>query len=148
MNMFSFRPSAIWQVFLVFLAAALATASAVSALAQSSMPGANTNEGVEALALQWFGEMQSGQIDRSQLAEEYSRQLTDGAVKGMARYLEDHAYGVPPSGAQVLKTSVIGEQTFYVVKLLFPRGDAASLMFGFNAAGKITGISLMSMAGD
>jgi hypothetical protein len=51
-------------------------------------------------------------------------------------------------GAQVIKTRTIGEQTFYVVKLVFPCGDAASLLFGFNANGKITGISLMSMAGD
>jgi hypothetical protein len=42
----------------------------------------------------------------------------------------------------------IGEQTFYLVKLHFPRGDAASLLFGFNAEGKITGIGIMSMAGD
>jgi hypothetical protein len=34
------------------------------------------------------------------------------------------------------------------VKIVFPRGDAASLMMGLNADGKITGISLMSMAGD
>ncbi len=40
------------------------------------------------------------------------------------------------------------DQTFHVVKIAFPRGDAASLMLGFNARGKITGITLMSMAGD
>jgi hypothetical protein len=47
-----------------------------------------------------------------------------------------------------LLTRTDGEQTFYVVKLVFPRGDAASLLFGFNAEGKITGIGIMSMAGD
>jgi len=47
-----------------------------------------------------------------------------------------------------VKSRTIGEQTFYVVKLVFPRGDAASLLLGFNAESKITGISLMSMAGD
>jgi hypothetical protein len=47
-----------------------------------------------------------------------------------------------------LRTRTIGEQTFYDVKLTFPRGDAASLLFGFNVEGKITGIALMSMAGD
>jgi hypothetical protein len=75
-------------------------------------------------------------------------QLTDDAVQAMSRYLKEHEYGAPPTGAQVLKTRTIGEQTFYVVKLVFPRGDAASLLLGFNAEGKITGISLMSMAGD
>jgi hypothetical protein len=39
-------------------------------------------------------------------------------------------------------------QTLYEVKLVFPRGDVASLLFGFNAAGKITGINLLSLAGD
>jgi len=34
------------------------------------------------------------------------------------------------------------------VKLVFPRGDAASLLLGLNTEGKLTGISLMSMAGD
>jgi hypothetical protein len=34
------------------------------------------------------------------------------------------------------------------VKIYFPRGDAASLMIGLNSDDKITGLSLMSMAGD
>jgi hypothetical protein len=50
--------------------------------------------------------------------------------------------------AHILLSRTIGEQTFYLVKLHFPRGDAASLLFGFNAEGKITGIGIMSMAGD
>jgi hypothetical protein len=111
----------------------------------SSMP---TEKSVETLALEWFGQMQTGQIDRTQLAADYSAQLTDDAVQAMSRYLKQYKYGVSPTSAQVLKTRTIGEQTFYVVKLVFPRGDAASLLLGFNAAGKITGISLISMAGD
>jgi hypothetical protein len=35
-----------------------------------------------------------------------------------------------------------------VVKILYPRGDAASLLIGLNTEGKITGISFLSMAGD
>ena len=92
--------------------------------------------------------MRTGQIDRSQLAADYSAQLTDDAVQALSRFLKEHDYGAPPTGAQILKTSTVGEQTFYVVKLLFPRGDAASLLLGLNAESKITGINLMSMAGD
>ena len=103
---------------------------------------------MEALALEWFAQMQSGQIDRTQLAAEYSAQLRDDAVRAMSQYLKEYKYGATPPGAQVLKTRTIGEQTFYVVKLIFPRGDAASLLLGVNAERKITGISLMSMAGD
>ena len=82
------------------------------------------------------------------MAADYSAQLTDDVVQATSKYLKEYEYGVSPTGAQVLKTRTIGEQTFYVVKLVFPRGDAASLLLGFNAAGKITGISLISMAGD
>ncbi len=56
--------------------------------------------------------------------------------------------GASPTGAKILQTHATRDQNFYVVKLIFPRGDAASLLFGFDAAGKITGITLLSMAGD
>jgi hypothetical protein len=46
-----------------------------------------------------------------------------------------------------VKTDTVGNQTFYVVKILFPRGDAASLLVGLNADGKITGINILGMAG-
>jgi hypothetical protein len=92
--------------------------------------------------------MQTGQIDRAQLTPNYSAQLTDDAVKHMAQYLKEYKYGVVPTGAEVLQRRTIDAQAFCLVKLLFPRGDAASLMLGFNPAGKITGISLTGMAGD
>jgi hypothetical protein len=82
------------------------------------------------------------------LAAEYNAQLTDEAVNGMSQYLSAYQYGASPKGATVLLTRSINEQTFHVAKIAFPRGDAASLKLGFNAKGKITGITLMSMAGD
>ena len=134
---------------LIALIAATFTSSVVTSLAGSPPLSSKwTANEVEAIALEWFAQMQSGQIDRTQLAAEYSAQLSDDAVREMSRYLKEYKYGASPTGAQVLKTRAIGEQIFYVVKLVFPRGDAASLLFGFNADGKITGISLMSMAGD
>lgn len=133
----------------ITLVAALLTGSVAAALAGSPpLSSVPTEKSVETLALEWFAQMQTGQIDRTQLAADYSAQLTDDAVQAMSRYLKEYKYGVSPTSAQVLKTRTIGEQTFYVVKLVFPRGDAASLLLGFNAEGKITGISLMSMAGD
>jgi hypothetical protein len=56
--------------------------------------------------------------------------------------------GASPLRAEIMQKRAIDNQTFYQVKLIFPRGDAASLLFGFNAEGKITGIGIMSMAGD
>jgi hypothetical protein len=120
-----------------------------AALADPAPPASvRTVNSVESLALEWFGRMRTGQIDQTQLTDDYSAQLTDDAVQAMSRYLKEYEYGASPKGAKVLRTRTIGEQTLYVVKLIFPRGDAASLLFGFNAEGKITGINLMSMVGD
>lgn len=133
---------------LIRLVGVLLTGSLATALAGSPAPsGVRTEKSVETLALEWFASMQTGQIDRTQLAAEYNAQLTDNAVQALSRFLKEYDNGSPPTGAKVLKTSTVGEQTFYVVKLLFPRGDAASLLLGFNAEGKITGINIMSMAG-
>src|SRR6516164_463211 len=133
----------------ITLVTALLTGSLAAALAGSPpLSSVRTEKSVETLALEWFSKMQTGQIDRTQLATDYSTQLTDDAVQAMSRFLKEHDYGASPFGAQVIKTSTVGGQTFYVVKLLFPRGDAASLLLAFNAEGKITGINLMSMAGD
>jgi hypothetical protein len=85
-----------------------------------------------------------GLIDRTQLAADYSAPLTDAAVQAMARYFKEYKYGASPTDAEVVKSRGIGDQSFYVIKLVSPRADALD----FNAAGKITGISLMSMAGD
>ena len=121
----------------ITLVAALLTGSVAAAFADSPLPSrARPEKSVETLALEWFAQMQTSQIDRTQLAADYSAQLTDDAVQAMSRYLKEHESGAPPTGAQVLKTRTIGEQTFYVVKLVFPRGDAASLLLGFNCGGQ------------
>ena len=134
---------------LITLVSALLTVSLAPPLAGSPLPSSlRTENSVQTLALEWFAQMRTGQIDRTQLAADYSAQLTDDAVQAMSRYLKEYKYGASPTGAEVVKSRTIGEQTFYVVKLVFPRGDAASLLLGFNAESNITGISLLSMAGD
>ena len=57
---------------------------------------APSTDGVAALALDWFAKMQTGQIDRTQLTPEFSKQLTNDSVRQMAQYLKNHDYGVPP----------------------------------------------------
>ena len=96
----------------------------------------------------WFARMRTGEIDRSQLAPEYDAHLTDHAVAEMSRYLKAYEFGALPLEAHVLHTRETGTQRIHAVKIVFPRGDPASLMMGLNRDGKITGISLMSMAGD
>jgi hypothetical protein len=110
--------------------------------------GAREHSPVEALALRWFADMRHGKINRGELAPEYDAHLTDHAVEQMSRYLKRYEFGHLPLEARVLQTRETGTQTFHVVKLHFPRGDAASFLMGFNQEGKITGVTLMSMAGD
>ena len=109
---------------------------------------AKTDGSVEVFALRWFEQMRVGQIDRTQLAAHYDAHLTEDAVQGMSRFLKAYDYGASPLGAEIARTHSTEEQTFHVVKLVFPRGDAASLLFGFDRAGKVTGVSLLGMAGD
>ena len=133
----------------ISLVTLLLSASGTEAFSNPPSPTSGpTDSSVEGLALQWFAQMRAGQIDRSQLTADYSAQLTDDAVRSMSRYLKEYDYGTSPGGAQILLRRSEGDQTFYVVKILFPRGDAASLLIGLDAQGKISGISLMSMAGD
>jgi cytochrome c553 len=107
-------------VTILFAATLFSAITAPSAVVQAQA-NALTDKGVEAIALRWFEQMRTGQIDRTQLTAEYSTQLTDDAVKKMSAYLNEYKYGAAPTGAQVLRTRTIGEQTFYDVKLTFVR---------------------------
>ena len=98
------------------------------------------------LALQWFVGMQAGELDRTYYSPAYSAQLTDEAVQQMSRLLNQ--YGASPKEAEIMQSHAAGDQTFHVVKFLFPRGDAASILFGFDTTGNITGVAITSMAGD
>jgi hypothetical protein len=110
--------------------------------------GACAPTGVEALAVHWFAKMRDGKIDRSELAPEYDAHLTDHAIEQMSRYLRRYEFGHLPLEAHVMQTRESGSQRIHLVKIHFPRGDAASLMIGLNSDHKITGVALTSMAGD
>jgi hypothetical protein len=130
----------------IFLVATLLVGRSAAGFAAdpASPPGMRTDESVQTLALQWFAQMQSGQIDRTQLDATYSAQLRDDAVRQMSHNLNE--YGASPVSANVLRRRAIGE--FYLVKLVFPRGGAAAMLVGFNLDGKITGIDFVSMPVD
>ena len=114
----------------------------------SAPTGARNHSPVEALALRWWADMRAGKINRGELAPEYDAHLTDHAVEHMAHYLKRYEFGHLPLEAHVVHTRKGETQTFHVVKIHFPRGDAASFLMGFNDEGKITGVTLTSMAGD
>jgi hypothetical protein len=131
----------------IILVIAPFTVSVTATFADPSLPaGVPTQDGMKILALQWFAQMQAGKIDRTQYAAAYGAQLTDEAVQAMSRQVNQ--YGASPTNAEIMQSRIIDNQTFYLVKLMFPRGDATSLLFSFDSAGKITGIGVESMAGD
>jgi hypothetical protein len=59
-----------------------------------------------------------------------------------------NAYGAVPLCAEIVQTKKEGEQTLTMIKFVFPSGDATSLLFGFDAVGKITGVALGGLAED
>ena len=134
------------------LAAALAAGPVALARADGAAPTATpadaapTDAALVAWAMHWFTEMQAGRTDRSQYVPAYVGQITDTAVQALSQEL--NKYGAAPLRAEVVQTHKDGEQTFAIVKFVFPRGDATSLLFGFDTAGKITGVAAGGIAGD
>lgn len=129
------------------LVATLTVGSIALASADTAPPaGAPGEASVTAWAMQWFEEMQAGGTDRFQYAPTYRAQITDDAVTEMSHAL--NKYGASPLRAEIVQTRKSGEQIFYLVKFVFPRGDATSMLFGFDTAGKITGVGIGGMAGD
>jgi hypothetical protein len=131
----------------IMLAVVPSIACIAAGLADPAPPaGVPTEDGMRAFALQWFAQMQAGKIDRTQYTAAYGAELTDDAVQAMSHHLNE--YGAAPLRAEIMQKRTVDNQTIYQVKLLFPRGDANSLLFSFDAEGKITGVVIMSMAGD
>jgi hypothetical protein len=131
----------------LMLFAALAIGLGAPARARAAPPtGAPSEANMTAFLMQWFTEMQSGRTKRSLYAPAYAAQVSDDAVSTMSRDL--NKYGASPLRAEIVQTRKNGGQNFYIVKFVFPRGDATTLLFGFDAAGKITGIAIGGLAGD
>jgi hypothetical protein len=131
----------------IILVAALSIAGITTALADPAQPsGVPSEDSMKVLALRWLVQIQAGKIDRTQYTAAYGAQLTDDAVQELSRKLNQ--YGAAPLRAEIMQKRAIDNQIFYQVKLVFPRGDAASLLFGFDTEGKITGVVVMSLAGD
>jgi hypothetical protein len=135
------RPSEIG--FLLLFALLSVAPIAIAARAQNAPL---TGKALTDWAMRWFTEAMAGRTDRSQYSEEFTPQVTDDAVARMSRDL--NKYGAAPLRAEIVQSKKDGDQTFYLLKFVFPRGDATSLLFGFDAERKITGIAVGGMAGD
>jgi len=135
------------RIALALLIALLAVDPVMITRADTSPPVASpTGEVLTAWATRWFTEMMAGRTDRSQYTPAFAPQVTDEAVARISRDL--NRYGAAPLRAEIVQTKKDGDQTFTVLKFVFPRGDATSLLFGFDAAGKITGVAPGGLAGD
>lgn len=135
------------RIGVALLIALLATGS-IATVRADEMPSEAAANGaaLTAWATHWFTEMMAGRTDRSQYSPAFAPQMTDEAVAAMARDL--NRYGASPLRAEIVNTKKEGDQTFAIVKFVFPRGDATSLLFGFDASGKVTGIAVGGIAGD
>ena len=76
-------------------------------------------------AMHWITEAMAGRTDRSQYAPAFAPKVTDEAVARMAHDL--NAYGAAPLRAEIVQTKKECDQTFAIIKFVFPRGDATSL---------------------
>jgi hypothetical protein len=109
---------------------------------EASSGGPRSSDSVKTIALEWFEHLQAGQIDRTQMTTAFSENLTDDAVGEMSHFLA--SYG-PPTGDEIVQSRTIEDQTFYVVKFFLQRGDALSMIIGFDENGKVTGLTFSSM---
>ena len=129
------------------LVALLAACPAATARADETPHApAPTAAALTTWAMHWFSEMTAGRTDRSQYASGFVGEVTDAAVARMSQDLT--RYGAAPLRAEIVQSKKDGDQTFYVLKFVFPRGDATSLLFEFDPQGKVTGIAVGGMAGD
>jgi hypothetical protein len=121
---------------------AMLLAAPASSNGQTPPVDPKSGESVQAFALQWFERLQAGQIDRNQMTTALSETLTDDSVKEMSRIVT--SFG-PATKDEIVGNRKIDDQTFYVVKLFLQRGDALSLLIGFDESGKITGVTFPSL---
>jgi hypothetical protein len=125
------------------LVATLFTGSFASAFGGQTPPiDPTSSDSVKTFALEWFERLQAGLIDRTQMTTELSETLTDDSVKEMSRIVL--SFG-PATKDEIVENRKIDDQTFYVVKVFLQRGDAVSLLIGFDNSGKITGVTFPSL---
>ena len=134
------------RISVALLAGLLAPGPVTIGRAESAPIAAKTAAELTTWAMRWITEVMAGRTERSQYAPAFGPQVTTEAIARMAHDL--NAYGAAPLRAEIVQTKEDGDQAFAVVKFVFPRGDATSLLFGFDAAGKVTGIAVGGMAGD
>lgn len=128
----------------------LATMLLLSGVEQSfaAAPAALSADSAQKSAEEWFDRMRTGQIDRTQLSDDFNAQLTDSTVETTSRFLQAHGYVAPPTAAKLVGTRTSGDETLYTVKLSFANGNATNLQISVGPDGKFSDISLLNADAD
>jgi hypothetical protein len=116
----------------LLLACIPAGALAQSALPQAPPPGPS----VRMLAVTWFGRMQAGQIDRSQLSDELNQKMSDAVVSQISAQLKPCGQ---PASITYLGGRIVDGDDVYAYILNFKSAKVRELM-AVDATGKINGL--------
>ena len=122
--------------------APVATPSAAPAATASAAPGAATptpqpDPAVEARAKSWYHMLETGTIDRSQLAPVAVADYSDAKIAQAAVALKQ--FGDPVTFEQEQTGNSQGSSV-YVYLLTFGNGQKLIYVFAFDAQGKVTGL--------
>ena len=119
-------------------AGASPSATASAAASASPVPTPAPDPAVLARAEDWFGRIEAGAIDRSQLTPEMNRALTDASLKDVASQMAPR--GKAKSFEQVQTGSKDGS-AFYVYSVTLASGDRWLYVFALDlATKKISGL--------
>jgi hypothetical protein len=112
------------------------TAASPSPAATASLSAADQK--VLAQAKAWYGMLQTGKIDRTQLTKDMNDAMTPQKVEAIAQQLK--SLGAPSSFTQK-DTSVVGAYTVYHYNVAVA-GGVLVMTFALDKSGQIAGINL------
>lgn len=147
------------RIFLSTLALALCTGAAIPVLAQQMpppegapeqnnpyaqpAPGATTtpaqSKALLTRAKVWFGELQSGSVDRSQLASNANSNMSDATIANAKQMIG--ALGKPVSFV-AQRTGSQGGVTYGIYIVTFKNGQTVDFLFALDSTGKVTSLGL------
>ncbi|HET6275637.1 MAG TPA: hypothetical protein VFE16_06885 [Candidatus Cybelea sp.] len=147
------------RIILSTLALALCTSAALPALAQQMpppegapeqnnpyaqpAPGSTTtpaqSKALLTRAKVWFGELQSGSVDRAQLASNANSNMSDATIANAKQMIG--SLGKPVSFV-AQRTGSQGGVTYGIFVVTFKNGQTVDFLFALDSTGKVTSLGL------
>lgn len=106
----------------------------------AAAPAQTPDASLMARAKSWFSQLQTGKVDRSQLATAVNGALTDAQVQQAKQMIG--GLGAPTSFVQKQEMSQ-GGNTVGVYHLTFPNGSTMDFAFAIDSEGKVSGLRLI-----